>query len=307
MAYHGLSPAAGAQGTRTTPVSHAELHKNALTGFLELDLETPGGQFVAPGTGRLVLREEPGEAVVVQEASRRQGAPVLPGSGIKGAVRTAYELLTASCSPTGSGRCEMDRRRNKLDACPACSLFGFLGWRGRLGFDDGIPTEPGLVTIASERLPIPWEPKGWRTPGAFRWYDLAPARFKPKGSRVSQPAPRVLSREVYRGRFRTRLAFWNVTSLELGRVLLAMGCQSGGQTRFHLRLGGMKFDGKGALRVTPTRLVLSFPERTNLEGPACLELCDSWLKAVGTAGSEQSFWQGLEELARVERIPEVES
>src|SRR5262245_32739548 len=128
------------------PPPHHRWQKGLLTGYLRLTLEIPEGQFVSPSTGRLTLTSRGTTELVAQEASRAAGTPVIPGSGIKGAVRTVYELLSFSCDPFAWSNPE--RRRAQTNhctaraCCDACSLFGVLGRSGRVGFDDARPSGP---------------------------------------------------------------------------------------------------------------------------------------------------------------------
>jgi len=200
-----------------------------ISGWLLLDYTTLRGKFVSPGTGRLVLRGSEGSEVPAAEAARSLGRPVLPGTGIKGAVRTVFEVLTGSCDPTRRG----------CNSCAACRLFGALGRRGRLGFDDAVGQE---VTEGAERVPIPFKPR--KPADGIRLYDLGPALLQ-TGARVEEK----LVREVFRGTFRGRMAFHHATPGELGLVLLALGWDGGG-VPFPLRLGGVRFHGEGAASVS---------------------------------------------------------
>ncbi|HSS76813.1 MAG TPA: hypothetical protein VLV54_08705, partial [Thermoanaerobaculia bacterium] len=86
MGRHGLSRPPGAP-ERHPSQRHDVWPRDLLTGVLTLSLETPPGQYVSPGTGRLALTTTPGGEIVAQQGARAAGTPVLPGSGIKGAVR----------------------------------------------------------------------------------------------------------------------------------------------------------------------------------------------------------------------------
>lgn len=300
MARHGLSRPPGPPPNgieRNPPPRHDAWSPGLLTGILTLSLETLPGQYVSPSTGRLALTAAPGGEVVAQQGARAAGLPVLPGSGIKGAVRTLYELLSFSCDPLVRGS---DRRGrcSATSCCDACSLFGLAGYSGRVSFTDAVPAGPEAVKVEVGKVPIPWTPKADRTPGQFRLYDLGEATFLAPGRKTAQSAPRILAREVFSGTFETRLQIANAAPSEIGRLLLALGLGADLSTRFYLRLGGVKYDGKGAVRVAPLALSLAGGDSPR-EGEACHAECRRWIEAARTSPWAGPFWPKLDELARV--------
>jgi hypothetical protein len=290
MARHGLSRPVGTI-SKQSPISHERWQPDHFTGTLHLMLTIPAGQFVSPGTGRLVLAELEGREIVAQQAARAAGRPVVPGSGIKGAVRTLYELLSFSCDPL-----DRQTRCTKAACCDACSLFGLLGWSGRISFSDAVPVQPGSVQAQIQKVPIPWQPDAAKTDGDFRLYDLEEARMLDPDRRVWMKRPK-LAREVFTGELQTRLTFWNVTPEELGRLLLATGLGANDQTRFLLRLGGVKYDGKGGAQMTPQALHLTTPRRAVLTGEECKERCARWIRIAHESAWGSRFWPTLKDLA----------
>jgi hypothetical protein len=299
MARHALSRPPGPV-ERQSPPPHDRWALDRLTGVLSLRLEIPPGQYVSPGTGRLALTAAgtAGE-VVAQQAARAAGTPVLPGSGIKGAVRTLYELLSSSCDPFRRGGAD---RCTPASCCAACALFGLLSYTGRVGFSDAVPASAGGARVEVQKVPVPWTPDAAHTAGEFRLYDLA-AALPPKDRRAAASPPKKLSREVFLGTFETRMTFTNLTPEELGQLLLAMGLGTDRSTRFLLRLGGVKYDGKGAVKVVPYRLRLAGPRSRVLEGERCGEECVGWIGAAHKSPWATVFWPQLEALARVLQPP----
>lgn len=296
MARHGLNRPEGEVQRHTPPdrYDHDRWQKTLLTGRLRLALEIPEGQFVSPATGRLTLTSKGTTEVVAQEAARAAGIPVIPGSGIKGAVRNLYELLSFSCDPFA----RHDRCRANF-CCDACSLFGLLSRTGRVGFDDARPAGPEAVRVEVREVPVPWTPQ--RPQGDVSLYDFQEAKQLDKARGKFVTSPKELSREVFLGTFETSMTFWNVTQEELGRLLLSMGTGADKVTPFFLRLGGVKYDGKGAVTVRPRALTLASPARKRLEGDLLQREIAGWLDAARTSPWAGTFWPKLEEVAKLLR------
>ena len=291
MAPHGLSRRTGPLVQKLPPLLD-RWDPERLTGSLALRLTTLPGRFVSPGTGRLALLAAGGAEVAAQAAARCGGSLVIPGSGIKGAVRTLFEALSSACDPF-SRRCSVD------DCCQACAIFGFAGWGGRAGFKDALPVEEGSVTAEVRRVPIPHEPHAEKTGGDFRLYDLDEATQKEKGRDVERPRLKELAREVYAGRFATTLTFWNLWPDELGRLLLAMGLGADEATRFPLRLGGVKYDGQGAVTVEPLAADIAAPRRERLDEATCRARCTAWIAAATASDWYRDFAPQLSKLAHL--------
>jgi hypothetical protein len=302
VARHGLTRPEGAIRYQDPP-PHDRWSEGLLTGSLRLRLEIPEGQFVTPSTGRLTLTSKNGVDVVAQEVARAAGTPVIPGSGIKGAVRTLYELLSFSCDPFAA----TDRRRSSetrcgpRSCCDACSLFGLLKRSGRVSFDDAKPAGPDAVRVEVREVPTPWTPQ--KPEGDVSLYDFKEATLFDRDRKVHVVRTKELSREVFLGTFETRMMFWNVTREELGRLLLSMGIGADVATKFFLRLGGVKYDGKGAVSVSPLALALASPSRTTLDRERCTDETQGWIEAARASSWAAPFWPKLTEVADLLRMP----
>ena len=154
MSRHGISRP-GHDVERSPAVPHDRWLPDRLTGAIELSFETLKDRFVSPGTGRLALSGSEGSEIVVKKAARSKDRPIVPGSGIKGAVRTLYELLSFSCNPFDfKAGCKGHR------LCDACSLFGARGHLGRVSFSDAIPD--GSVSVVVRHFPSAMNPMARR-------------------------------------------------------------------------------------------------------------------------------------------------
>ena len=285
------------------PIPHNEWRRDLLTGILRLSLETPPGQVVSPGTGRLTLSKLDATETVAQQAATVQGVPVLPGAGIKGAVRSLFEILSFSCDlfawTDRSRGYDRSPRCSPRFCCDACSLFGLLGWNGRVGFDDALPVDPAAVQIEVQKVPIPWTPSPMKSQGQFRLYDSTEATQPDVDRKVYVRKPKELAREVFSGRFEARMRFCNLTPEEMGRLLLSMGIGSDERTSFYLRLGGLKYDGKGLVKVEPNSLRLTTPLRRDLLALECSRQCSAWIESARASSWADTFWPTLEKVAEV--------
>lgn len=216
------------------PLSHRRHDRTApekLSGWIELRLTTLAFLHMGSGasnTWQISDRETRLAKDIVIQRFGDDDVPVIPGSSLKGAVRSIVEALGGGCDLVQ--RCE--------PTCMVCALFGHLraqgGYIGRVGFGDGHPVDrdAAMRSIVAVEGPVPRKPdrKGGRRiyRGDYKW-----------------PERPVLYGAVNPGIvFVSRLNLHNVSLEELGLVLLA----SGADASFHIRIGGGKFAGFGRVR-----------------------------------------------------------
>jgi hypothetical protein len=276
MGRHGIERLSEPLPHRAPPGHDRWRRQGALTGRLRLTFTTATDpeRWVSPGTGRLTLTGDGAAPVVALELARRRGRAILPGSGIKGAARTAFEIVTGSCDPfSRASRC------SPRAMCPACAVFGRLGFTGRLSFGDA-DADP-TVEIEVRKVPVPHDPDGEKTPGDVRLYDLRPAAERRRGERGEQRLPEILPREVATGTFAGTLHFWNLEEGELGAVLFCLGLSPEPGEGFALRLGGVKYHGQGAVRValTGATTVTGALDRETLDEAQTKRVAAHWLAA----------------------------
>ena len=293
MGRHGIDRRVPAIGTEQPP-DHGAWTSRRLTGGLGLSFTTEAGGWVSPGTGRLILAPLAGEAsepVAAYELARRRGLVILPGTGVKGAVRTLFEVVTGSCDP-------FDSRCRPRSMCPACAVFGRLGFTGRLSFRDAKANDG--VAVAVRKVPVPHDPDRDKTRGEVRLYDLRRASERLRGERSDRRLPEVLPREAATGAFAGALDFWNLDAGELGAVLLCLGLSPEEGERFPLRLGGVKYHGQGAVRVAVTgaRAVTGPLERETLDAETAGRAAARWL-ATGRQ------WLGLPGMAKLAELAAI--
>lgn len=259
------------QPQRKAGLGHDALHQDALTGQIELYLIARTPVQVANGTFDVTKTKE-GEEISAQGSSVQrydeQGQkvnrlPVLPGSSVKGMVRSLLETISPCCvaSVANNVRRELPNnltRCTRLDhLCPACRLFGMSGagkenYLGQVSVEDALLLDGGQVII---RTPLLWAPaRGART---------LPQRYlrnnRIKGRKLyypSQPARGPDTRIALKSgsTLRTVIHFTNLTPGELGLLLAALGLHP--EYRFIPKIGAGKPVGMGSVETYINRIVL---------------------------------------------------
>lgn len=250
------------QPQRHSGSGHDAVRSDLLSGQIELYLIARTPVQVANGSFDVVKTKE-GEEIIAQGSSvqryEQQGEkvnrqPVLPGSSIKGMLRSLLETIAPCCvaSVASSVRRELPNtltRCTKLDRlCPACRLFGMSGagkenYLGQVSVEDALLIDGGQVII---RTPLLWAPaRGSRT---------LPRRYL-RGSRIkgrklyypSQPARGPDARIALKtgSTLRTVIHFTNLTKGELGLLLAALGLHP--DYRFIPKIGAGKPVGMGSV------------------------------------------------------------
>lgn len=246
-----------------------------LCGRLEFEFEVRSA-YLYVGSGQLLVRPGP-----LQEPywafARRAGELVIPGTGLKGAVRAVVEAISNSCVPhaaknerhrlerTPHERCAArqdgrpdagNRKRRELPPrlCPACRIFGTTGYRGRVHFSDARPIGPvqrEIIKIADLWPPEPLDGRKFYRAGNFR----PPRHPRPeRNHRFVEAVPRG-------ARFVSSLHFENTAPAELSLVLRGLGLDRasdppGFRAAFAIKIGGAKPRCLGAVAVRPRALFL---------------------------------------------------
>ncbi|MSP13167.1 MAG: hypothetical protein EXR62_09445 [Chloroflexi bacterium] len=228
--FHYIPFAASCQ--RGQPAGHDVYRAGLLSGKIggEIEVLTP----LHIGAGGIELTEKLAPSLakntpLIKAFVKSGGRRVIPGSSLKGAVRSIVEAITPSCVaktarstqvPRGLGECQKPEQ-----LCPACRIFGALGYLGQVQFSDGVQEDRAGQIVD---LPSLYMPRGRGEARGRKFYHHG------KPATGNTPVEAVPEHT----RFAFSLRFENLRPEELGVLLIALG--QGPAPALHPKLGGGK-------------------------------------------------------------------
>jgi hypothetical protein len=241
-----------------------KLNPRLLSGTLELTLRTLTPVHVGSGYSDFIKagNQEYLAALQASKPIREEGTTrrryLIPGSSIKGAVRSIVEAITRSCIritqgrhrpyiPQGYGGC-----MSVNDLCVACRLFGAQDYQGHVSFEDAVAPKGSLVLLGT---PLLWTPaRGGRgLPPRYLERDRAKGRKFYRHARPPSGAdPRACIKSG--AELPLRIHFLNLSEAELGILLTALGLHP--SHPFPIKLGGGKPVGLGSVQIILNRVTL---------------------------------------------------
>jgi hypothetical protein len=260
-----------------------KLNPRLLSGTLELTLRTLTPVHVGLGYSDFIKagNQEYLAALQASKPIREEGTTrrryLIPGSSIKGAVRSIVEAITRSCIritqgrhrpyiPQGYGGC-----MSVNDLCIACRLFGAQDYQGHVSFEDAVAPKGSLVLLGT---PLLWTPaRGGRglPPRYLQGNQARGRKFYAHARPASGADPRACTKSG--AELPLRIHFLNLSEAELGVLLTALGLHP--KHPFPIKLGGGKPVGLGSVQVVCRQITL-------------LQGADS-LKAAGRLGQSQTL------------------
>jgi CRISPR/Cas system CSM-associated protein Csm3 (group 7 of RAMP superfamily) len=232
---------------RKEPAGHAEYRGGTVSGVLRgvLVARTP----IHVASGQLEMTDDP-RYPLVKAHVRSAGRPVVPGSSLKGCIRSIVEAITPSCVRiTRARRDQLPREvrgcSRKESLCLACRMFGSLGYQGLVRFSDAVLTGGETEISAAPTLYMPRKREGLY----YRGQMVFGRKFYHHGQPAAGDVPLEVCPEGSRLEF--TLQFDNRKSAELGVLLLAVGQ---GQPQLYPKLGGAKPVCRGSAAVEVTEL-----------------------------------------------------
>jgi hypothetical protein len=249
---------------REKGVGQDKLDARLLSGTLELTLHTLTpvhvgsgySDFIKAGDREYLAALQASKPVREAEAVRRRY--LIPGSSLKGAVRSIVEAITRSCIrvtqgrhrpyiPQGYGGC-----MSVNDLCIACRLFGAQDYQGHVSFEDAVAPRGSLVLLGT---PLLWTPaRGGRglPPRYLQGNQARGRKFYAHARPASGADPRACIKSG--AELPLRIHFLNLSEVELGILLTALGLHP--SHPFPIKLGGGKPVGLGSVQVIPQRINL---------------------------------------------------
>jgi hypothetical protein len=225
--------------------THAQRLRGRWSGRVEVEVTTE--QPVHFGSGfRSLEEDDSGRFRVRRGTTLAGGAPVMPGSGLKGAIRARYEAITHSCllfSPPKEVKsdagdfapCTANQTPEEdVVLCPACALFGMMSRRARVSVEDFVVAGETRVEVAKRQEQFGPQPDQLVSKGFLKGRKFAVGIF-----RTEPPMdPKLLAIEVLpRGTLlRGGLRVLNLTDAEVGGLVAALGVEP----ESRLKVGGGK-------------------------------------------------------------------
>lgn len=279
------------------PYTHRKSYKRdgkpPISGYYDITVTTQqplrvGSGFSAPDTNNMKA-----------ELLRSCGAPVIPGSSLKGFVRAVASAVSESCMPKeakGEWRSprQMEMAEHKCDPndrCIVCDTFGLMSFASRVEFGD--LKAPENTEVIVEKVPVPFPPNadktgyhtstadGEESNGSKFYHKQNPP---PAGGMYGPPAEYSVEAVKANTVFKGRVYFHGVTEEELSLLLFSLGCDG----TFQPKLGGNRAHGYGSVKIalvkpyhyiggTPTR---SAPELAKAYYDSASEECRKNIDAL---------------------------
>lgn len=292
------------------PVGHDRYRNDCLHGKVVLKLTVKTAVHIS--TGIVAMGTDVGHRIplIKTMAQGRQQQLTIPGSSLKGVVRSAFEAITNSTLAVVSGRYRSDMPpdrlpcRNKEQLCPASLVFGAMDWQGLIHFTDATCEAAKSVTgfMPSLYRPRPDQRRAYfengKAAGRKFYYNAVKAvSGGDRGIPVQQAGTEYI--------FKTELQFNNLTQAELGTLFIVLGQDP--KHPMALKVGGGKPVGMGTMTVEVESIEKpqSLRERyTRYTIPESNHLTGNALKAF-LEEAIQAAHRGLVEKPQLEALAEI--
>lgn len=249
---------------------HNQFRRGTYTGDLDCTLIAKRPLRVGSGIYELI-ESGPFHGIVLAD-----GNVVLPGTSLKGAIRATAEAISDSCvritdpgkrlderlSQPGASACREVKSKHRdskaaragaATLCVCCSIFGGLGYQGRMSFSDATLVAGGTLF---HQIPAPYSPQ--ERAGGYKdnhgGYDGRKFYYHGEPISADRGEPYLVIREESELDFVMR--FENLTAEEFCLVLTALGMFDD----IVIKIGGGKQAMLGSAEIWPNRLELRTPE-----------------------------------------------
>lgn len=236
------------------PVGHHRYTDTGYHGTLHLSLKVKTALHVSTGVTAMGSDVNQSKVPLIKTMTRGKGDHlIIQGSSLKGCVRAVYEAITNSTLAVISNRYRQSMPSDRLPCnqktrlCPASLLFGAMDWQGLVSFSD--------AECVSQQSSTGF------MPSLYRPHPDRPAYSDRRGKAVGRKFYRTMRSAVDGGNrgtpvqqagaeytFKTTLQFLNLSSAQLGTLLVALGQDE--NNRMALKLGGGKPVGYGTVEIS---------------------------------------------------------
>lgn len=244
------------------PLGHERLHPNRVSGTVDVRIEarTP---LLVPDSEYEADNNHITKKVRVDD----KGYPLIPPSSVKGALRSAFEIITNSRMGVPRQKTREDLRHAKnIDQLSAADhVFGWVSdsgrgqkhssWAGQISIGpvtalDSARVEAEVRTLSELLSPQPRNmKKPWyrdkEAPSSRKVYhhhESQPANEKPKQTKTNQSFTGTVAAG---SSFKFRISLRNVSEVHFGALLYLLMLDDG----YYLHLGGAKPLGYGSIRL----------------------------------------------------------
>ena len=212
------------------PTGHDQYHADHISGQIHGTIEALSPIHI--GSGIIDLGQD---VELIKTAVRTGGNIVIPGSSLKGAIRSVVEAISESCVskvsyqvrravPRAFSEC---RQKDRL--CVACRMFGAMGFQGNIAIQDAPHIEG---EIGTEYVPELYAPGRYQR----RMRDIPGRKFYMHGEVASGETPVEACKKG--SKFRFVIQVDNLKKSEWGLLFTALGHHH--EHPFKLKIGGAK-------------------------------------------------------------------
>lgn len=294
------------------PVGHDRYRSDRLHGKLKLKLTVKTAVHVSTGIVAMGTDVSDRIPLIKTMAQGVQHQLTIPGSSLKGVVRSAYEAVTNSTLAVVSNKYKREMPQDRLPCrkkdqlCPASLVFGAMDWQGLIHFTDAT-CESAKSTTGF--MPSLYRPRPDQRKAYFRNGQAAGRKFYYNAVKAVSGGDRGIPVQQAGNEyvFKTDLQFTNLSQAELGTLLIVLGQDA--KYPMALKVGGGKPIGMGTMTVEIEALEkpqslkerytsYTVPESHHLTGNGLKTFVEEVLKAAHKSLIEKPQLEALAEILK---------
>ena len=222
--------------TRKPPTGHQRYRKDHITGRICGTIEALSPIHIGSGIIDLAqnVKLTTQDVDLIKTAVRTGDKVTIPGSSLKGAIRSVVEAISESCvcKTNIEGRLlhQFSECDNNTNLCVACRMFGAMGFQGNIAIQDALHIDGQIVT---KLVPSLYAPRRYQTDDQN---NLPMRKFYMHGEVASGRTPVEACKEDSKFRFSVQID--NLKEAEWGLLFTALGHHP--EYPFKLKIGGAK-------------------------------------------------------------------